>query len=135
MIVKFSDEWFREYCKSINSDEKYRNNGKGWKWSVTFSIAGDQGSRYLKQGLNKIVKMKLKEGRCEGIEFLSSESIPLDEYLLKGKASVWESIIDGKTSIINAMLKGDLKVTGDVRTLTKYIPAANDLARIASGVK
>ncbi|MCL4450202.1 MAG: SCP2 sterol-binding domain-containing protein [Candidatus Thermoplasmatota archaeon] len=134
MITKFSDGWFKDFCRRINEDQSYGRNGKGWYWNITFSVVGDRDSQSIKAGVSKIVKMKLKDGKCEGIEIMKEERVSPDEYLIRGSASVWEKIMEGKTSLINSMLKGDLKVTGDVKRLTAYIMAANDLARIASGV-
>ncbi len=134
MKAKFSGEWFTEFCRKINEDEKYRKDGKGWKWSITFSIIGDKDSYNVKAGMKMVVKMVLKDGRCNGIEIKDSEDITLDEYLISGRASTWENLMEGKTSLINSMLKGDLKVTGDIARLSRYVLAAEDLARIASGV-
>lgn len=130
----FSEEWFREYCRRISLDKRFRSNGAGWRWNVVFVVVGDPASRSLRPGMKVAVRMKLRDGRCEGVETVGSEGASTEEYVISGDASVWEAIVEGKSNIVDTILRGKLKVTGDIRTLMRYIPAAEDLARIAGEV-
>jgi len=131
----FTEEWFHSFCEMINGDKRYNSNGKGWLWDVDFVIRGDENSNEIKPGLNVRARLKLRDGRCEGVELVKREMEKRDGYVIEGKASAWEGVIEGKMTIINAILKGDLSVTGNMRKLTEYILAANDLVRIARMVK
>ncbi len=135
MTERFSEEWFRDFCNRINGDAKYRKDAKGWVWPLVFSIKGDERSSCLKSGLKMIVKIYLKDGRCEGLEMLKSEDVKKDEYLLSGNASLWEDLIDRKITLLNSILKGNMKIAGDVKRLTSYLIAADDLVRIAGEIK
>lgn len=134
MTKKFTEEWFSDFCRKISEDKSYKADSRGWVWNVIFVIVGDENSANLKSGINATVRMKLREGKCEGIEIMKNENGNADEYVIKGKASAWERIIEGKISITNSLLRGDLRVTGDFRKLIEYILSANDLSRIAGTV-
>lgn len=131
----FSEEWFKSFCEMVNMDRRYNSDGKGWMWDVDFLIRGDERSTAMKSGLNVRARLKLRDGRCNGVEIVHGEEAKGDGYVIEGKASTWEGVMEGKMTIINAILKGDLAVTGNVRKLTEYVLAANDLVRIAGMVK
>ena len=135
MSKKFSEEWFHSFCDMINRDGRYNSDGKGWVWDVDFVITGDENSTAMKSGLKVRASLKLRDGRCKGVEIVNGKRVEGDGYLIEGKASTWEKVIEGKMTIINAILKGELAVTGNVRKLTEYVLAANDLVRIAGMVK
>ncbi len=134
MLKIFSDEWFEKFMENINNNENYKNYAHDWEGDIILFIVGDQISDSLRAGLNKIVRLKLYHGKCISLEFLKKIPEIKDLYVLEGKANVWENILSGKTDIITAILKGEIKVTGNMKNLIKYIAAARELVKSAQNI-
>ncbi len=131
----FSDEWFKRFAISINENVKYGEAARDWEGDIILAIIGDEASRYLKSGMNKIVILQLYHGKCYSIEFLNKIPQSYNVYVLEGKASVWESILDGNLDVISGILSGSIGLTGNIGKLTKYIQAARELVNSAKKIR
>ncbi|MGC8644947.1 MAG: SCP2 sterol-binding domain-containing protein [Thermoplasmata archaeon] len=131
----FSDEWFEVFARNINLNPAYRRAASDWEGDLILYIRGDAESGNLRPGINRIAQLSLYHGECRGIKLLDKLPGGYFNYVIEGDASTWENVLMGKMDIVTAILKGSLKVTGNMAKLMKYLEAARELVKSAREVE
>lgn len=134
MNTLFSRDWFLDFYKDINENSQYEKAAETWEGDILFVINGDSQSWNLKPGINMVVRFDLFHGKCRDVEFFSDRNGTKCAFLLEGAASVWESLIHGQTDLVSSVLKGKIRVEGNIMKLMRYIPAAEQLINSARKV-
>ncbi len=132
--LMFSVEWFEKFGENLNSNENYKKYAADWEGDIALIIRGDEGSSFFRKGETKNVRLNLYHGKCNSISFPASVSFKDVPYLLESTATTWERILTGKVNVVTALLRGEVKVTGNVKKLMKYVNAAQELVRSAQGI-
>jgi putative sterol carrier protein len=108
-----SPEWVQQVRAAINADEKYHKAARNISDCISFKIlgkhpaGGDRNETYFYLGI--------KEGRC--IEAVP-ESRKADFYLT-GKYEDWKAVLDGHIDVIKAIVKGKIKMKGNMLHMLK----------------
>ena len=127
MALEFgSAEWARALADHINASSEYKNSGA--KWGQGFN--GNMLLSFLpdtRLADSRHLMLRLREGRCDGVEFVDSGDHPDAGFGLEAAFSTWKDILDGKALAATAILGGRLKVRGDKMTLLKHAAAQRAL--------
>ncbi len=116
-----SREWAEEYCRLLDSSERYRNSGRGWRHPILFKIAGGPG--FL---------LYLENGRCKGVEWYDDASGVDAPFILSGSLEDWIDVIKGKVNPLTAIVRRKLKVEkGDISLILRYSIAALEMVNVA----
>lgn len=120
----FGKTWTKKYVELINTDSRYKENGKGWKNPIRFvSISGDS---------QKAVWLELSNGTC--LKSLSENDAlqAYTEYEIRAEESAWKNLLENNGDPLVALMTGKLKLTkGSLFTLSRYTSSAKDLVRLA----
>ncbi|BAN90700.1 SCP2 sterol-binding domain-containing protein [Aeropyrum camini] len=120
-----SREWAEEFCKALDSSEKYRSAARGWKHPILFKIS-DMGPGFI---------LDLKDGRCLGVEWFDDASRADAPVIISGKLSDWLDVINGKVNPLTALLSRRLRIEkGDLSLILRYSAAAIAMVSVAQSV-
>ncbi len=133
--IMFSDSWFEKFMDSINANAEYERYASDWEGDIILSIKGDEQSHYVRSGQVRNVRLELFHGKCKSVSFPGSVEKKQGQYLLEGKASIWEGVLSGKINVVTAMLRGEIVVTGNIPKLMKYVNAAQELVKSAGRIE
>lgn len=126
-----SKEWVEEYCKKLNNSETYNKEGQGWQDPILFRII-DYDKWKDRIEFESFI-LYLKNGICEKYEILR-ENVQNVPYKLSATYEDWKKIIGGNINPIQAMLKGIMKVQGNMAILMKYTNAAIAMVNAAQEI-
>lgn len=134
MKTLFSREWFTDFAGELNRDATYENLAKEWEGDILFIINGDSSSTSLRWGESMLARLDLFHGKCRKLDFPDSADGTVSQYRIEGDASDWEAIMKGNADLISSIMKGVVKVEGNLMKLMKYLPAAEEIVRCARRV-
>jgi len=123
MAVLFgTPEWAKALAEEINRSSEYKNAAA--KWGADFNgniVLAFEADDVLPAPLNLFVR--LKEGRCDGAEFVPAGAHPDAGFVLRAPFGLWKNILERKTLAATAILTGKLKVEGNRMLLLKHTAA------------
>lgn len=108
-----SPEWVAQVKDAINADEKYYKAAKHLSDCMSFKILGAHpasGGRDV-----TYFYLGLKKGRC--VETAVEERKAA--FYLTGKYEDWKAVLDGKLDVIPAIVKGKIKMKGNMLHVIK----------------
>ncbi len=111
-----SEEWFREMEKILASDEEYKKAGAEWDDDVIMVIEKEPG---------KLEEDFIWYSKSKGGEILESGPLKsIDEknaaYVISGPYSAWKAIVTREMDAMQAMLRGKIRVKGDMQKLLRF---------------
>ena len=133
-----SKEWAEEFCRKLNSNEKYRSSAKTWEGSIAFivrnlpvEVADRLGIKTESIGF----VLDLYHGECRGVSWFGDLSRVDAEYFLEATYDIWLKVIRGSISPIAGLVSRRLKVTkGSMAKLMRYTSAALAMVSAAQDV-
>ena len=117
MPVFPSEEWLKELEQLTVSDEEYKKAGADWEGDVVMIIEAEPGK------LDEPFYYYSKPHRGDLLEarkLASLDEKPDVEYVISGPYSVWKSIVKREADAMQMMMKGKVRVKGDMQKLLKY---------------
>ncbi|MGC8565660.1 MAG: SCP2 sterol-binding domain-containing protein [Thermoplasmata archaeon] len=126
-----SEEWVGEYCKKLSNSPVYNKEGQGWKDPILFKIL-DYDLLKDKVEFESFI-LYLKDGKCEKCEIVKGTNVDAP-FKLSATYENWKKIIGGNINPIQAMLKGQMKVQGNMAILMKYTNAAIAMVNVAQEI-
>ncbi|MDP8011924.1 MAG: SCP2 sterol-binding domain-containing protein [Thermoplasmata archaeon] len=124
-----SIEWVEEYCKSLNNSKAYNKEGQGWQDPILFKIIDYE--KFKDKIQFDSFLLYLKNGKCEKYEIKASVDAPFKLYATYEN---WIKIMKGKVNPIQAIIRGELKVEGNMAILMKYTNAAVAMVNAAQNI-
>lgn len=134
MNIMFSKGWFSDFMNEINANPEYESAAREWEGDIMFVIKGDRDSSILREGMDVFVRLDLFHGKCRAMDYLFSSGDFKTQYCLDGSASEWESVINGNSDLVSAIMKGKIRIEGNTMKLMRYLPAAEQLINSARKV-
>jgi len=131
MPAIYTDEWYEALKNLINSNKDVEKNAPRGKYNVLAEIRGDEHSLYLPRADDRFFVILFEEGKCRNYQQVSAQPPRKGfNFIFELPASVFEGIAAGHIDLIDAGLKGAIKVTGDMRILIRHAELVNALYRI-----
>jgi hypothetical protein len=128
MPAIYSAEWYDALKKLLNENPEVEKNSPRGTFHVLAKIVGDARSRYLPVGELRNFAVLFADGKC--LEYRQVDPPPPRkdfEFIFEFPASVFEEVAAGQIDLIDAGLKGKVKITGDMRILIRHAELVNVL--------
>lgn len=116
-----SAEWTTALCREINSSSAYAAAAKKWEGDLVLVIEGEGG-----------VYLDLWHGECRGAEYLANSDARRAEFRISGAKDQWQRVLRGEIDPIQALVKRQLKLDGNLVYILKYVKAAQELVKCAA---
>jgi putative sterol carrier protein len=123
MSIPFpSDAWIKTMMEDLNASEAYLAAAKNWEGDFCFVI---EPGGSLEQ--TKILYMDLWHGKCRGAYEIEGTPAIAPAFRLSGPVAVWKKVMTRKLDPIQAMMTGQLKLSGNMATVMRNVRAAKEL--------
>ena len=126
-------EYAKALCDEINRSSEYRNAAS--KWGVGFNgnlLFAFEGDAALPKALYLL--LRLKEGHCDGADFVPGPSHPDTGFTLRAPFQLWRDVLERRTLAATAILTGKMKIEGDKVTLLKHAGSSRSLIHCTASV-
>lgn len=120
MAIFPSEEWMKALQEVLNGSKQYEKAAKRWKGALVTEILPEEG----KLDNPVYLYMNPVEGRVVeacALKKLEEKDAP---YVMTAKFSVWKDIIQGKYDGTQAIMKGKMKLKGNMQELMKNVAAS-----------
>jgi hypothetical protein len=124
----YTNEWYEALKKLLNENPEVDKNAPRGTFRVLAKIIGDVASLYMPAGEVRNFVVVFTDGKC--LEYRQLESAPPRkdfDYIFELPASVFEGVAAGLIDLIDAGLKGKVKISGDMRILIRHAELVNVL--------
>jgi len=123
MAYRFpTDEWIKALMVELNKSEAYHKAAKTWEGDFYF-IATPGGS--LTEAV--VMYMDLWHGKCRDAYEVAEPGGSKPVFVLAGPVAVWKKVMTKKLDPMQAMMTGQLKLTGNMAIVMKNVRAAKEL--------
>jgi len=78
--------------------------------------------------------LRLKEGHCDGADFVPGPSHPDAGFTLRAPFQLWRDVLERRTLAATAILTGKMKIEGDKVTLLKHAGSSRSLIHCTASV-
>ena len=117
------DEWIKTMMEDLITSAAYLEAAKNWEGDFIFHIEPG-GELIVPVGLY----MDLHHGKCRNAYALDSQASPVQSaFRLSGPVGNWKKVMTKKMDPIQAMMTGQLKLTGNMAIVMKNVRAAKEL--------
>ena len=120
MPVYPSEEWVKAVQDALNASKQYEKVAKKWKGALIVEILPEEGILdkpaylYINPVAGKV------EEACQ-LKSLDEKDAP---YVMTAKYSIWKDILNGKYDGTQAIMKGKMKLKGNMQELMKNVAAS-----------
>jgi len=124
----YTNTWYEALKTILNENPKVDKNAPRGTFHVLAKIVGDAASLYMPAGEVRNFVVVFADGKC--LEYRQVEVAPPRkefDYIFELPASVFEGVAAGLIDLVDAGLKGKVKITGDMRILIKHAELVNVL--------
>jgi hypothetical protein len=131
MPAIYTEQWYEALKDLINHNKDVEKNAPRGKYNVLGEIRGDSHSSYLPPGDDRYFVVVFEEGKCR--EYRQVPAAPPRkgfDFIFELPASVFEGVAAGLIDLVDAGLKGMIRITGDMRILIRHAELVNALYRI-----
>ena len=117
-----SDAWIKAMMEDLNASQAYLDSAKNWEGDFYFIV--EPGGT-----LNKPVTLyiDLWHGKCREAYDATSSNGRVPAFRLSGPVATWKKVITKKLDPIQAMMTGQLKLSGNMAIVTRNLRAAKQL--------
>ena len=129
----YTNDWYDALKELLNRNEEIQKNAPPGKLTALAELRGDGQSPYLADGQKLFFVVHLDDGRCTDY-YEVAEPPPRKEFdfIFEVPAAVFEGIAAGLVDPVEAGLKGDIKISGDMRILIKHAELVNVVYEVYS---
>ena len=118
----YTPDWYEQIRGALNARAATLREVPKGAWTGMVEIVGDGASPYVAEGAERHVLVRIEDGTCAWYREEQpghDSGVELD-YRFRGPATTFEEIAAGVIDPIDAVLKGTIKVRGDMRFLMRH---------------
>ncbi len=126
MPAIYTQAWYEALKDLLNRNPEVEKNAPRGAYRALAKINGDAGSHYLASGEVRNFVVLFTDGKC--LEYRQVETPPPRkefDFIFELSASVFEGIAAGLIDLVDAGLRGTIKITGDMRILIRHAELVN----------
>ncbi|WP_333646988.1 SCP2 sterol-binding domain-containing protein [Candidatus Binatus sp.] len=128
MPAIYTTEWYEAIKKLLNENPEVDKKFPRGTFHVLAKIVGDARSLYLPAGELRNFVVLFTDGKCLEYRQVDVPAPRKDfEFIFELPASVFEEVAAGQIDLIDAGLKGRIKITGDMRILIRHAELVNEI--------
>jgi putative sterol carrier protein len=124
-----SDEWIRALMVEVNKSESYRKSAAKWEGDFYFVVEPGAG---LPEPVRLYIDLWHGEARAAGE--VSDEGEKSPEFVVRAPVATWQRVIEKKLDPIQALITGQLKLTGTMSKIMRFPKAVAELVNCATKV-
>lgn len=128
--LPFTQSWAEALRDAVNRDVTYRQAGIGW--TATVALVLDDGAPVGLIG-PVAVEVTLDRGLCNNARIISPDAC-VATYVFRGDYTAWLEVLRGAMEPVAAVMRGQIRLTGDVASLMAQGSALTALVRCAQSV-
>ncbi|MCX7975782.1 MAG: SCP2 sterol-binding domain-containing protein [Bellilinea sp.] len=117
-----SNEWIKAMMQDLNQSQSYKEAAKNWEGDFYFII--EPGGSLTE---TVILYMDLWHGECRNAFEVKNPDEIKPAFALKGPVAVWKKVMTKQLDPMQAMMTGQLKLTGNMAMVMKNVRAAKEL--------
>ncbi|HEY6394034.1 MAG TPA: hypothetical protein VIX12_01380 [Candidatus Binataceae bacterium] len=128
MPAIYTTQWYEALKDLLNKNPEVDKNAPRGTFHVLAKINGDARSPYLPPGELRNFVVVFADGKC--LDYRQVDTAPPRkdfDFIFELPAVVFEGIAAGLIDLIDAGLKGTIKITGDMRILIRHAELVNVL--------
>ncbi len=131
MAEIYTTAWYDSMKEILNASDEVTKNAPQGVWNILAEIHGDGVSPYISGDDVKRFAIVLDDGKCVSYQELTEPPARKDfEFILEMPAGLFECVVANQADPLEAGLKGDVKIVGDMRVLIQNAELVNILADI-----
>jgi putative sterol carrier protein len=131
MAIPFpSDSWIKAMMADLNTSTAYLEAAKNWEGDFLFQVEPG-GTLEEPVGLY----MDLNHGKCRDAFAVSAERPVTPVFRLSGPVATWKKVMTKKLDPMQAMMTGQLKLTGNMATVMRNVRAAKELVESCTRIE
>ena len=123
-----SDAWVKAIMANLNASAAYQQAAEKWEGDFCFVI--EPGGSLEK---TVILYMDLWHGNCRDAYEVNG-TVPTPAFRLSGPAVIWKKVMTKKLDPIQAMMTGQLKLSGNMVMVMKNVRAAKELVEACTRI-
>lgn len=123
MSIPFpSDQWIKAMMEDLNHSSSYEEAAKNWEGDFVFVI--EPGGKLDKPVM---LYMDLWHGKCRNAYQIPDGEVVNSAFRLSGPVAVWKKVMTKQLDPMQAMMTGQLKLTGNMAMVMRNVRAAKEL--------
>ncbi len=131
MAEIYTTAWYDSMKEILNSNDEVTKSAPKGVWRILAEIKGDGVSPYIGADEIKRFSIVLNDGKCDSYQELTEAPPRKDfEFILEMPAGLFERVVANQADPLEAGLKGDVKIVGDMRVLIQNAELVNILSEI-----
>jgi putative sterol carrier protein len=124
-----SDQWIKAMMVDLNNSAAYLEAAKNWEGDFLFIIEPG-GTLEAPVGLY----MDLQHGKC--LDAFAVNGHPVAPvFRLSGSVTIWKKVMTKKLDPMQAMMTGQLKLTGNMSIVMRNVRAAKELVESCTRIE
>lgn len=129
-LVPFSQAWADAFREAINADVTYRRSATRWQSPLAFVL--DDGAPVGLIG-PVALELTLDRGLCNMARIISPDACTAP-YVLRADYATWRRIIQGDLDPMQAVVRGEVRLSGNLMALMLHAQAVTSLVACARQV-
>ncbi len=123
MAIPFpSDAWIKAMMEDLNNSSAYMDAAKNWEGDFFFVV--EPGGSL---GQPVTLYMDLFHGKCRDAYEVPQPDQIKPAFRLSGPVTAWKKVMTKKLDPMQAMMTGQLKLSGNMATVMRNVRAAKEL--------
>jgi len=128
MPAIYTIQWYEALKELLNRNPEVEKNAPDGSYNVFAEIKGDAQSPYLGPDQRRLFVIRFADRKCRDYAEVATPPPRKDfDFIFELPASTFEGIAAGTVDLVEAGLKGKIKITGDMRILIKHAELVNAL--------
>jgi len=125
----FSESWISDFVDALNNNQGYRSTAENWQWPLILKQLSSDNKN------DRAVFLDIRNGVCEIGRAASGSDFNRADYIITGSEDNWEKLLNGCSSPLSAILKGQLTLEkGSKLKLLNHTESANKMLGIAQQI-
>ncbi len=124
----YTNDWYEALKKILNENPEVDKNAPRGTFRVLAKIVGDAASLYMPPGEGRDFVIVFANGKC--LDYRQVDVAPPRkefDFIFEMPASIFEGVAAGLIDLVDAGLRGRIKIIGDMRILMRHAELVNVL--------
>ncbi len=131
MPTIYTGQWYDSLKEILNRSDNVTKSAPRGIWHILAEIRGDGASPYLAKDEVKRFAIVLNDGKCDSYDELTEAPPRKDfQFIMELPASLFERIVANQADPVEAGLRGDVKIIGDMRVMIQNAELINVISEI-----
>jgi putative sterol carrier protein len=130
-VKAFSPEWAQRFKDELNNSDVYRQQGKGWKWTVALVVEAEPDRNFPE---TRGILMDLFEGEAREIKIVDEGTARGADFVISAPYSRWKQVAKKELDATKGMMQGKLKLKGDLPTIVRYTRASQEMTECTTRI-